>query len=68
MRASGGEVHPPAWPFDFNESNKMYDAAALRRGWHVYKNVSFELDDVLFLYDSRFVKRATQWSTSTSAK
>merc|ERR1712106_488101 len=50
LRASGGEVHPPAWPFDFNESNKMYDAAALRRGWHVYKNVCKTCHSMEYLY------------------
>jgi len=49
-KASGGEVHPPAWPFEFNQTSKMYDAAALRRGWHVYKNVCKTCHSMEYLY------------------
>ena len=38
-KASGGELHPPEFPWVFNDYGKIYDAMALRRGWHVYKNV-----------------------------
>lgn len=38
-KASGGELHPPEFPWVFNDYGKVYDAMALRRGWHVYKNV-----------------------------
>jgi len=49
-KASGGEVHPPAWPFEFNEASKMYDAKSLRRGWHVYKNVCKTCHSMEYLY------------------
>lgn len=38
-KASGGELHPPEFPWIHNDYGKMYDAMSLRRGWHVYKNV-----------------------------
>jgi len=49
-KASGGEVHPPAWPFEFNQRDKMYDAMALRRGWHVYKNVCKTCHSMEFMF------------------
>merc|ERR1712193_11673 len=49
-KASGGEVHPPAWPFEFELSDKMYDAQALRRGWHVYKNVCKTCHSMEFMW------------------
>jgi len=49
-KASGGEVHPPKWPFDFNRWGAMYDAMALRRGWMVYKNVCKTCHSMDFLY------------------
>lgn len=47
-KASGGEIHPPAMPWDWRIKQFLllptnwgviHDAKAIRRGWHVYKNV-----------------------------
>lgn len=39
-KASGGGVHPPSYPWDFNNIGTTLDANALRRGWYVYQKVS----------------------------
>ena len=40
-KASDGGVHPPHYPWDFNNLGTTLDAKSLRRGWHVYQKVSY---------------------------
>jgi len=49
-KASGGGVHPPAYPWDFNEYGTTLDARALRRGWHVYQKVCSTCHSLKYFY------------------
>ena len=39
-KASGGGVHAPTFPWEFNNFATTLDARSLRRGWHVYQKVN----------------------------
>jgi len=48
--ASGGGVHPPSYPWDFNKLGTTLDAAALRRGWYVYQKVCSTCHSLKYFY------------------
>jgi len=49
-KASDGGVHPPHYPWDFNNLGTTLDAKSLRRGWHVYQKVCSTCHSMKYFY------------------